>query len=104
MEQLASKTMEIDSFILKPIPTDVSTPSSHFSSYLHHSTSNNIILLHQFTKERRKSQTASKLGEILNKQEKLANFSAMCSAIDPMRNASPRPILEGLPTSKSGEE
>ena len=66
MEQHASKTMETDSFSSKPPITDVSTSLSHFSSFLHHSTSIYIILHHEFDHERRKSQTGRKLGENLS--------------------------------------
>jgi len=78
VEQLASKTMETYSFSSKPPITNVSTSLSHFSSFLHHSTSSYIILHHEFTKERRESQTSRKLGEILNPLEsKYANLSSI---------------------------
>ena len=65
MEQLASETMETDSFNSKPPKTDVSTSLSHFSSFLRHSTLIYIILHHEFDHERRKSQIGRKLGENL---------------------------------------
>ena len=71
MEQLASKTMETDSFILKPTLTDVSTPSSNSSSYLHHGTSYYIINLPKkeekvnWQQTRRNSEFLGKIGKIL---------------------------------------
>ena len=75
MEQLASKTMETDSFIIKTTLTDVLTSLNHVSLFLHHITSSYIILHHESTKERRKIQTGRKLDEILSKPAKLANSS-----------------------------
>jgi len=81
MEQLASKTMETDSFNLKPPKTNVSTSLSQFSSFLHHSTTIYVISHHEFYHVRGKSQTGRKLGESLRKHSKLANFPPMRSAI-----------------------
>ena len=66
------------------------------------------IKVHQFTSWiwpwERKIQTNRRLGEILGKQAKMANFSPMHSVTDSMHSAFSRPVLEGFPKSKSGVE
>ena len=83
MEQLASKTMETDSFNPKPPQNDESTLKSHFSiTFTHHS----IIYIHIFIQNESKTQIVEKLGKILIFEQNW-QIHPMHSAIDPMRSA-----------------